>query len=212
MSKLRMRMGPGAALLALSVLVLASCNKQPASDGSAEANAPAASGPETPPPSTVIPSEVTGPPRASAEGEEDGDAPMLPDTIEGAPAMMSEDAFLSLWREIDGTVVLDDGLMYRIISSGSGRSPKASDKVRVSYRGTLMDGSVFDETRPGETKMLDLSREIAGWRKIMPLMKEGDKWEVVIPSALAYGEEGNGTIGPNMPLVYEVQLVEVVAS
>ena len=97
-------------------------------------------------------------------------------------------------------VVLDDGLMYLVESSGSGRSPKPSDTVRVMYKGMLMDGSVFDETKTGETSVIDLSGAIAGLREALPLMKEGDKWDIVIPSALAYGEAGEGSIPPNMPL------------
>ena len=127
--------------------------------------------------------------------------------------MMSEDAFLSAYREVDGVIALNDGLMYRVISTGKGKSPTLSDSVKVSYKGTLMDGTVFDQTKPGETLTLQLARTIAGWREALPMMKEGDKWEIVIPSALAYGETGvPPSIPPNSPLVFEITLVEVVKS
>ena len=149
----------------------------------------------------------------SEDSDEATDGPQIPGTIDGAPATMSEDAFLAAYREVEGVVALDDGLMYRVISSGKGESPTLNDSVKVSYKGTLMDGKVFDQTKPGETITLPLANTIAGWREVLPLMKEGDKWEVVIPSALAYGEAGAPpAVPPNSPLVFEITLAEVVKS
>jgi FKBP-type peptidyl-prolyl cis-trans isomerase len=215
------------ALALLFALALAGCGKHGASaPATPQAASPAPqSRPGSPaaaaansPPATAAPSS-SGPsaqgPAAAADSDDSDDAtdePEIPDTVNGMPAMMSEDAFLSAYRQIDGVVVLSDGLMYRVIASGKGKSPKPTDKVRVIYKGTLMDGSVFDQTPAGQTSEIDLNKAIAGWREALPLMKEGDKWEVVIPSSLAYGETGTEGIAPNSPLVFDIELVAVEKS
>jgi hypothetical protein len=190
-----------AVAFAIGALVLAGCNKQGE-----------AAKPTTPP--AGAPATANAPVQKAPQGQdsdEGTDGPEIPGTIDGAPAMMSEDAFLSAYREVEGVVALNDGLMYRVITSGKGKSPTLSDSVRVSYKGSLMDGSVFDQTKPGETLTLELAHVIAGWREALPMMKEGDRWEVVIPSALAYGEAGSPpAVPPNAPLVFEITLVEVV--
>jgi len=108
-------------------------------------------------------------------------------------------------------VVLPSGLQYRVIKSGSGQMPSVGDVVTVSYKGALVDGTVFDSTKPGATANLPSDKVIPGWVEALPLMKEGDEWELVLPSALGYGaaRAGNGAIPPNQTLVFDLQLVAV---
>ena len=200
MSKQRHHRSLGAALwvaLACFVLVLGACGKR---DGASQANGPAA--------------QQEQPSTESQDSDQTGDdGPEIPGTIDGTPATMSPEAYLSAYRQIQGVVALDDGVMYQVQSSGKGSSPTAQDTVRVSYKGTLMDGTVFDQTQPGQTATFNLANTIPGWREVLPLMKEGDKWEVVIPPAQAYGETGAPpAIPPNAPLIFEITLVEVVKS
>ena len=186
-----------AALLVGAFALSAGCNKQPGGAGAPQG--------QSHPAQTAAPQ--------GQDSDEGDDGPEIPGTLDGRPATMSEDAFLSAYRQVDGVIALNDGLMYRVLSTGQGKSPKLSDTVKVTYRGTLMDGSVFDETKPGEPIALPLARVIPGWQEALQLMKEGDKWEVVIPSALGYGEAGAPPkIPPNTPLVFEITLVEVVKS
>jgi FKBP-type peptidyl-prolyl cis-trans isomerase FklB len=109
-----------------------------------------------------------------------------------------------------GVVVLPSGLQYRVITSGSGQTPTADDLVTVSYKGTLVDGLVFDQTKPGETKNLPAGKVIPGWKEALSLMKEGDHWELVIPSELAYGAARTDTVPSNQVLTFDMQLVAVV--
>ena len=99
-------------------------------------------------------------------------------------------------------------------ASGSGRMPKLSDRVKVRYEGRHVDGRVFDKSKgeePQEFSRLDRT-VISGWQEVLPLMREGDKWEVVVPSHLAYGAKGSafGNIGPNETLVFTIELVDVM--
>ena len=120
-------------------------------------------------------------------------------------------AFLAANRAKPGVVVRPSGLQYRIIKSGAGRTPKPTDMVRVFYRGTLIDGKMFDETKPGAPARFEAGKLIKGWIEALSIMKEGDRWELVIPADLAYGAEGagNGAIPPNQVLVFEMELLEV---
>ena len=111
-----------------------------------------------------------------------------------------------------GVIVRPSGLQYRIIKSGSGQTPGPADIVTVAYKGALVDGYVFDQTKPGETRDLPASKVIPGWMEALSLMKEGDEWELVVPSELGYGAAsvGNGAIPPNQTLVFDMQLVAVI--
>ncbi len=109
-----------------------------------------------------------------------------------------------------GVVTRPSGLQYRVIKSGTGRTPKTTDDVLASYKGSLVDGTVFDRTNPGETTKFTVGKVIPGWTEALTLMKEGDEWELVIPSNLGYGERGYpGAIPPNQTLVFDVTLVKV---
>jgi len=112
----------------------------------------------------------------------------------------------------DGVVVLPSGLQYRMLREGAGRTPTATDKVRAHYRGTLVDGTEFDNSYTrNQPLVIGVQQGIAGWAEALQLMQEGAKWELVIPSELAYGERGmGGVIPPNATLVFEVELLEVL--
>jgi FKBP-type peptidyl-prolyl cis-trans isomerase len=109
-------------------------------------------------------------------------------------------------------VVLESGLQYKIITQGTGAKPaSAADTVKVNYRGTLIDGTVFDSSYDrGEPIQFPLNGVIKGWTEGLQLLNEGTKAILYIPSDLAYGEQGAGRdIGPNSTLIFEVELLEV---
>lgn len=137
----------------------------------------------------------------------------LDDAEMDAPAFLSEDAFLATYASLEGVVLRDSGLMYRVVEAGDGTTPTAQSRVRVTYRGTLMNGQVFDETAPGKPVEFQVSSLIRGWQEALPLMREGATWDLVVPSYLAYGEKGtdDGTIGPSQPLIFEMTLLEVLS-
>ncbi|NBO38217.1 FKBP-type peptidyl-prolyl cis-trans isomerase [bacterium] len=120
-------------------------------------------------------------------------------------------AFLEVNRMKEGVVVLPSGLQYREVKAGSGKSPKASDRVTTHYKGTLLDGSTFDSSYDrGEPATFPVNGVIAGWTEALQLMKEGAVWELFIPANLAYGARGaGGKIGPNATLVFTVELISV---
>jgi FKBP-type peptidyl-prolyl cis-trans isomerase len=122
--------------------------------------------------------------------------------------------FLADNAEKEGVIVRPSGLQYRIIQAGDGDPLGApEDLATVSYSGRLIDGMVFDETAPGETIEFPADGLIAGWVEALSLMKEGDRWELVIPSELGYGAFGaGGVIPPNQTLVFEMELIEVTPS
>lgn len=112
----------------------------------------------------------------------------------------------------EGVKSLEKGLQYKVLKSGDGSSPTASDRVRVHYTGRLTDGKVFDSSvERGEPAEFGVGQVIPGWTMALQKMKVGDKWEIYIPSDLAYGEQGSrGAIGPNEVLVFEVELLGVL--
>jgi len=121
------------------------------------------------------------------------------------------DAFLAANAKKDGVKVLPSGLQYKVLKSGTGKIPKATDTVKVHYHGTLIDGTVFDSSvEKKEPATFGVTQVIPGWIEALQLMKEGDKWQLVIPSKLAYGERSpGGKIGPNSVLVFEVELLSI---
>ena len=121
------------------------------------------------------------------------------------------EAFLDEYSKKEGVTTLPSGLQYKVITVGAGKSPQKSDKVTVHYRGTLIDGTEFDSSYSrNKPATFGVGQVIPGWTEALQLMKEGDKWELVVPSKLAYGERGAGTRVPaNSTLVFEVELISV---
>lgn len=123
------------------------------------------------------------------------------------------EAFLATNAKKEGVKTTASGLQYKVLKSGKGRTPKASDTVRTHYHGTLIDGTVFDSSvERKEPAEFPVGGVIPGWTEALQMMKEGDKWQLVIPAKLAYGERGTpgGPIGPNSTLVFEVELLSIV--
>lgn len=119
--------------------------------------------------------------------------------------------FLKKHAKEKGVIVTKSGLQYKVLREGKGKSPSAADTVVAHYIGRLTDGKVFDNSYergfPFETRA---DQVIKGWTEVLQLMKEGAKYEVVIPSELAYGERGAGdVIGPNSVLIFEIELLKV---
>lgn len=117
-------------------------------------------------------------------------------------------AFLEENAKKEGVETTDSGLQYKVITEGSGDTPSADSVVEVDYRGTLIDGTEFDSSYAnGEPVQFPVNGVIKGWTEALQLMKEGAKWELYIPSDLAYGPGGaGGKIGPNATLIFEVEL------
>ena len=121
------------------------------------------------------------------------------------------EAFLAENRKKEGVKTLPSGLQYRVIQAGTGKSPKAADEVTAHYRGTLIDGTEFDSSyRRGKPETLPIGGVIAGWTEALQLMQEGAKWQLFVPSNLAYGERGAGRdIGPQATLIFEIELISI---
>lgn len=155
--------------------------------GCQEAAAPAAEAPETEPPATEAPepAEETTP--------------------------MNGTAFQAENAQREGVVTLPSGLQYEVLVEGDGASPAATDSVVTHYHGTLIDGTVFDSSvERDQPATFPVNGVIAGWTEALQLMQVGDKWRLVIPPELAYGDRGAGAkIGPGATLVFEVELLEV---
>lgn len=121
-------------------------------------------------------------------------------------------AFLEKNKKEPGVVELPSGLQYKVIQEGSGDSPKAESKITAQYKGQLLDGKVFDSSYDrGEPAQFGVSDVIEGWKEALQLMKPGAKWKLFVPANLAYGEnpQPNGPIGPNMVLIFEVELISI---
>jgi FKBP-type peptidyl-prolyl cis-trans isomerase FklB len=121
------------------------------------------------------------------------------------------DAFLAENAKKDGVVALADGLQYKILTAGQGKKPAESDTVLCNYKGTFLDGTEFDSSaKAGKPVPFEVKNVIPGFREVLQLMPVGSKWQVFVPSNLAYGERGaGGVIGPNATLIFEVELVSI---
>lgn len=109
-------------------------------------------------------------------------------------------------------VTLPSGVEYKILKQGSGPKPTLDDTVVANYKGTLLNGKVFDSSYDrGEPATIPLGRVIKGWQQVVPLMPVGSKWAVYIPSDLGYGESGRSGIEPNSTLVFEIELLSIKA-
>jgi FKBP-type peptidyl-prolyl cis-trans isomerase FklB len=120
-------------------------------------------------------------------------------------------AYLAENSKKEGVITTDSGLQYKSLVAGSGDKPSKSNKVKVHYRGTLIDGTVFDSSYDrGEPIVFPVTGVIAGWVEGLQLMQVGSKFELVIPSQLAYGSNGSGqAIGPDATLIFEVELLDI---
>lgn len=121
-------------------------------------------------------------------------------------------SFLEKNKENPAVKTLPSGLQYEVINEGNGKQPKATDRVRCHYEGTLIDGTLFDSSiQRGEPAVFGVNQVIAGWVEALQLMGEGAKWKLYIPSELAYGTQGAGEmIPPHSTLIFEVELIEVL--
>ncbi|MDH5302230.1 MAG: FKBP-type peptidyl-prolyl cis-trans isomerase [Gammaproteobacteria bacterium] len=119
--------------------------------------------------------------------------------------------FLAQNKTRKGVKTLESGVQYEVITAGKGASPTEKDSVIAHYRGTSVDGTVFDSSYDrGQPATFPVNGVIKGWQEILPKMKVGDKWKVYIPADSAYGEHGaGGAIGPNEALIFEIELLEV---
>ena len=119
--------------------------------------------------------------------------------------------FLAANAKKEGVKTTPSGLQYKVLKSGSGKTPKATDTVKTHYHGTLIDGTVFDSSvERGEPVSFPVNGVIPGWTEALQMMKEGDKWQLTVPSKLAYGERGAGDkIGPNTVLIFDVELIAI---
>ena len=122
------------------------------------------------------------------------------------------EAFLAENKKKEGVKTLPSGLQYKVIKAGKGKKPKATDTVTTHYRGTLIDGTEFDSSvSRGKPASFPVNGVIPGWTEALQLMEEGAKWQLFIPSNLAYGERGTpgGPIGPNATLIFDIELISV---
>jgi len=119
-------------------------------------------------------------------------------------------AYLAANAQKPGVATRPSGLQYRILHNGFGKQPGPFDSVEAYYKGTLINGTVFDQTEPGMPANFVVNKLIPGWTEALEIMREGDHWELVIPANLAYGTRGaGGVIPPNQTLVFDLELLKV---
>ena len=130
---------------------------------------------------------------------------------QGNKAKADGAAYLAENKKKPGVITLPSGVQYKVLKSGKGEQPNADSTITAHYKGTLIDGTEFDSSyRRGEPATFSVSQVIRGWQEVLPKMHVGDRWQVVIPSDLAYGPRGSGSaIGPNETLVFEIELLKI---
>lgn len=131
---------------------------------------------------------------------------------EGDTNKKNGEAYLAANKAKPGVVTLPSGLQYKILKEGTGPKPTATDTVECNYTGTLINGTEFDSSaKHGGPAKFPVNGVIKGWTEALQLMPAGSKWQLFIPSDLAYGERGtpDGSIGPNSTLVFDVELLSV---
>ena len=136
---------------------------------------------------------------------------MRPETEQAIAIKQQGRAFLEINKTKEGVVTLPSGLQYKIIRKGSGRKPKLTDQVKANYRGTLINGSEFDSSAGQSTPpVFAVNDVIAGWQEALQQMRVGAKWELFVPSDLAYGRRGYPPhIGPHETLIFQVELLSI---
>jgi FKBP-type peptidyl-prolyl cis-trans isomerase len=121
----------------------------------------------------------------------------------------TSEEFLAKNKKQKGVITRPSGLQYLVLKEGTGAHPKATDKVKVNYRGTFIDGTEFESSFVRGTPLtLSLQNLIRGWKEAIPLMAVGSKWRIFVPVELAYGEAGRTNIGPNQALIFELELLD----
>ena len=140
------------------------------------------------------------------------EAPAATTTAEYDLSPEANERFLADYAMKEGVMTHPSGLMYRVLKAGDGAMPTSgNDQVTVTYKGWMIDGTVFDETQPGMPATFQAGGLIEGWVHALSMMREGDEWEIVLPSPIAYGEQGaGGVIPPNQTLVFQMALLDVV--
>ena len=130
----------------------------------------------------------------------------------GAKNKTTGDAYLAANKAKEGVKTTASGLQYKIVTEGKGQKPKATDSVVTHYRGTLTSGTEFDSSyRRGEPATFGVTGVIKGWTEALLMMPVGSKWQLTIPSELAYGENGPPSIGPNQTLLFDIELLSIKA-
>lgn len=129
----------------------------------------------------------------------------------GAQNLTQGEAFLEKNKSEADTTVTETGLQFQVVREGKGKQPSSTNKVKIHYLGSLIDGTTFDSSyKRNEPTEFPVTGVIPGFSEGLQLMKEGGKYRIVIPAALAYGEQGPASIGPNQVLIFEVELLEVI--
>ncbi len=180
---------------------------------------------QNPPPGISIDAVITGL-RAAFNGEDsvvsgeelNASFTVIRERMEAEAEIQSKAAsaegveFLKENAKKEGVTTLESGLQYEVITSGDGATPTSASTVRTHYHGTLIDGSVFDSSyQRGEPAEFPVSGVIAGWTEALQLMNCGSKWRLYVPSELAYAGQAVGSIPAHSTLVFDVELLEVVA-
>lgn len=147
--------------------------------------------------------------QAALTAERDKQLKVLQDKV--AENKKAGDKYRAENAKKEGVKTLDNGIQYKVITSGKGKQASAESEVTVHYRGSLINGTEFDSSYKREKPAtFGLTGVIKGWQEIVPMMKEGDKWAVVIPPELGYAEKGAGNaIGPGETLLFEIELIKV---
>jgi len=130
--------------------------------------------------------------------------------ILGEKNKKEEVTFLAQNKIKEGVITLESGLQYKVINEGDGPSPQETDKVKAHYISMLLDGTEFDNSiKRGEPAVFPLNSVIPGWKEALQLMKVGAKWQLFVPSSLAYGEKGFVNIPPYSCLIFELELLGI---
>lgn len=131
---------------------------------------------------------------------------------EGAENAKVGETFLANNKNKEGITELESGLQYEILTKGNGNTPKATDKVKCHYHGTLVDGTVFDSSvQRGQPAEFPVNGVIKGWIEALQMMPTGSKWRLYVPPHLAYGDQGaGGVIGPKATLIFDVELIDII--
>ena len=130
-----------------------------------------------------------------------------------AVAIAKGQAFMLQNKSVEGVMTTESGIQYQVLKAAEGRKPSATDMVKVHYKGTTIDGKTFDSSYDrGQPAEFGLNQVIPGWTEGVQLMSEGSKYKFVIPSSMAYGDQGAGqSIGPGETLIFEVELLEILS-